>query len=136
MRTIMTLPLAAALAAGCMTEAEVPLEADAEVYQTTLDEATAGRTAGQPVSCVRQRDLRNSRAVGPTTIVFDGPGSVVYVNETRSECPRIRPWDAIRFRTISTNICEGELIRVFDPNTPIERGGCTLGAFTPYRRDR
>jgi len=102
--------------------------------EADLSEALAGRSAGAPVSCVRQRDIRNSRSTGRNMILFDGPGSTIYVNEARGFCPRITPRDAIRYRTIGTNICEGELIRIFDPQTGIETGGCTLGSFTPYRR--
>ena len=125
------LPLAA-LAACAMADdetVETSVAADA-----ALGEAIAGRSAGSPVSCVRQQDLRNSRAVGDRAILFDGPGGTVYLNRTRSPCPRIQPWHALRHQSTRTGLCSGDLIQVFDSQTGVEYGGCSLGEFTPYRR--
>ncbi|HZF93828.1 MAG TPA: hypothetical protein VEZ20_03045 [Allosphingosinicella sp.] len=139
MRTLILFAVAA-LGAGCVNES-----ADVEAGQSALmngmdggelSEALAGRTAGEPRSCVRLRDVRNTRSAGRDTILFDGPGDLVYVNRARSSCPDIKSWHAIRHRTVGTNICENELIRVFDPNSGIEFGGCSLGEFVPWRRDR
>jgi hypothetical protein len=130
---------AAALVAGCANDADLAAGESAlmnAVDGAELAEAVAGRTAGPPRSCVRLQDVRNTRSAGRDTILFDGPGGVVYVNRTRSSCPDIRPWHAIRHRTVGTNLCANELIRVFDPNSGIEYGGCSLGEFVPWRRDR
>ena len=139
MRTLI-LFASAALAAGCVNEAADVSAGQSATMDTAddakLSEALAGRTAGEPRSCVRLQDVRNTRSVGRDTILFDGPGDVVYVNRARSSCPDIRSWHATRHRTVGTNICANELIRVFDPNTGIESGGCSLGEFVPWRRDR
>ena len=132
MRTIVFLPLAV-LAAGCSIAAGEPAPVTA-ADEAAMSEALAGLTPGEPVSCVRRQDVRNSRAAGGNAILFDGPGNTVYVNRTTSSCPTIRPWHALRQRTISPNMCSGELVRVFDPQTGVEYGGCSLGEFTPYRR--
>jgi hypothetical protein len=131
MRIFTLLPFAAL--AACTASAGGGVETSA-AEEAALGEALAGRTAGQAVSCVRQQDLRNSRGAGPSAILFDGPGGVVYVNKTLSSCPRIQPWHAIRHRTSQTAMCTGELIQVFDPQTGVNYGGCSLGEFTPYRR--
>jgi hypothetical protein len=130
---------AAALAAGCVGDADVdagrsPTMNAAE--DAALSAGLEGRTAGPPRSCIRLQDVRNTRSAGRDTILFDGAGDVVYVNRARSSCPDIKTWHAIRHRTIGTNICSGELIRVFDPNSGIEYGGCALGEFVPWRRRR
>ena len=129
---------AAALSAGCARESMEVSAADSTIMNTAdgaeLDEALAGRTAGEPRSCVRSQDVRNTRSAGRDTILFDGPGNTVYVNRTSGSCPRIQPWHAVRHRTISSSLCSGELIRIFDPQTGVEYGGCSLGEFTPYRR--
>jgi hypothetical protein len=131
---------AAALAAGCANDADLSSGESAVLNaadsSAELGQALAGRTAGPPRSCVRLQDVRNTRSAGRDVILFDGPGDLVYVNRARSSCPEIKSWHAIRHRTVGTNICANELIRVFDPNSGIEYGGCALGEFVPWRRER
>ncbi|HEY0011829.1 MAG TPA: hypothetical protein VGB79_03140 [Allosphingosinicella sp.] len=130
---------AAALAAGCVGDADVGSGQSAAMNaeeSAALSEALEGRTAGPPRSCIRLQDVRNTRSVARDTILFEAAGDVVYVNRARSSCPDIKSWHAIRHRTVGTNICANELIRVFDPNSDIEFGGCSLGEFVPWRRRR
>jgi hypothetical protein len=128
---------AVAALAGCTASTEAPVSAAADAEgDAMLSAALAGRTAGEPRNCVRLQDVRNSRGAGAGTILFDGPGGTVYVNRTSGSCPRIQPWHALRHRTISNNLCSGEIIRVFDPQTGVEYGGCALGEFVPWRRSR
>ena len=131
MRSLVAIPvfILAACTASYGPEMESSPEAEAR-----LQEALAGRTAGAPVACLQQREIRGRRAIDEQTILFEATGSVVYVNRTRNACAGLRPWHALRTRTLGTSVCEGDLIVPFDPNSGIEYGGCTLGAFTPYRR--
>ena len=130
MRKILLIPLAA-VAACAVDDRTAELNAS---DTSDLTMALAGRIEGEPRNCVRQQDVRNSRSAGTNTILFDGPGGVVYLNRASGSCPVIQPWHAIRHRTIGTAVCSGELIRVFDPQVGVEYGGCTLGAFVPWRR--
>ena len=127
--------LATIALAACAVSRDGPMPADPE-GDARLSEALAGRTAGDPRNCVRSQEVRNARGAGPNVILFDGPGDLVYVNRARGSCPKIESWHAISRRSISTNMCTGELIRVFDPNSGIEYGGCSLGEFVPWRRGR
>ena len=124
--------LGLAALAGCAVDDRTAELNSSDTADLTM--ALAGRTEGEPRNCVRQQDVRNTRSVGGNTILFDGPGGIVYVNRASGSCPRIQPWHAIRHRTINTSICSGELIRVFDPQTGVEYGGCSLGSFVPWRR--
>jgi hypothetical protein len=85
---------------------------------------------------VRSPDLQGNRTVGPDTIVFSGSAGRKWVNRTRGSCPSLEFGRALRFRTVSTQLCSGEIAAVFDPTTGIEYGSCALGDFTPYRRPR
>jgi hypothetical protein len=127
--------LATIVLAACAVSRDGPMPADPE-GDARLAEALAGRTAGGPRNCVRSQELRNSRGAGTNTILFDGPGDLVYVNRARGACPRIESWHAISHRSTTNAMCSGELIRVLDPNSGIEYGGCTLGEFVPWRRNR
>lgn len=131
MKTLWLIPIL--LLSGCMAQADESLGPDPAPDR--LAAALADRVpAGDPIACVRQRDLRGNTIIDEGTILFDGPGDMVYLNRTRSVCAGMRPWHALRFRTVGTQMCEGELIVAFDPASGMEYGGCTLGRFQPYRR--
>lgn len=136
----MILSASAVLLAACsMTASANPDRAApalSEKDQAGLERALAGRTPGQPQSCVRQLDLGASKTFGGQVIVFDGPGSTKYVNRPAGGCPSLEFGRAIKTRTVSTNLCSGDIAVAFDPVSGIEYAGCPLGEFVPYRRGR
>ena len=124
--------LFAGLAAGCMASDE-PAELSARA-QSRFDEAVAERSAGPAVTCVPQRELRNTRTIGDGVMLFEGPGDVVWVNRPPGGCPTLSIARAFRTRTPSSQLCRGDIVTVFDPVSGAEYAGCSLGDFTPYRR--
>ena len=132
MKYLVTLAMAG-LVAGCMAPEPVELSADA---QAELSRELEGRVAGDPVPCLNQRDIRGNRSVGEAVLLFDGPGDIVYVNRPAGGCPSLDHGRALSTRTMGTRLCRGDLARVFDPTSGIEYGGCSLGDFVPYRRER
>ena len=131
MRSLVAIPFA--VLAACTVSAGPQVETSPEA-EARLQEALAGRTAGAPVACLQQREIRGRRAIDEQTILFDATGGLVYVNRTRTACAGLRSWHALRTRTLGTSVCEGDLVVPFDSTSGIEVGGCTLGQFTPYRR--
>ena len=131
MKRIATL-LLAGLAAGCVA-ADESVELS-EPAQSRLAEALAGRTAGPAVSCVPQRELRNTRTIGDGVMLFEGPGDVLWVNRGSGGCESLSFGRAFRTRTPSSQLCRGDIVTVFDPVSGIEFAGCSLGDFEPYRR--
>ncbi len=121
------------LVSGCAMRGDAAVEPTPEA-RDRLASALEGRVADPPVACVRRADVRGNRIIDSRTILFDGPGSIVYLNRTRNSCAGIRDWHALRFRRMGTQMCEGDLVVAFAPTTGIEYGGCTLGEFEPYRR--
>jgi hypothetical protein len=120
-----------ALAASCApTE---PMEVS-DRAQMELADAMRGRIAGEPVSCVNQRDLRGNRSAGEAAIIFDGPGDLIYVNRPPAGCPRLDSGRALQTVTPSTRLCRGDIVTVFDPVSGGTYGSCGLGDFVPYRR--
>jgi hypothetical protein len=86
MKKLLVLSLAAAVG-GCM--AEGPIESTPEA-QTMLAQSLEGRVqSGPAVSCVSQRDLRGTRSVGESAIIFGGQSKTVYVNRPPNGCPVI-----------------------------------------------
>jgi hypothetical protein len=103
--------------------------------EARLAAATAGRTAGRPQQCVQRNLLRGNRGFGENVIVFDGPGQTIYVNHTRGDCPRITNWNAVVVRSSGSSMCASDLVHVVDLQTGVEYGACSLGDFTPFRRE-
>jgi hypothetical protein len=100
-----------------------------------LTAALSGRTAGPAQDCVSERGLE-SEPYGGRVILFRGPtDDVVYVNRPEAGCPGLDSGRAIRIRTPAARLCRGDIATVFDPMSGTELGGCSLGEFTPYRRD-
>ena len=124
----------AGLAAGCTAgeSVEVAHESEADIA-----EALAGRSAGAPQPCVETRRIRSSRSLGDDAILFEGSTSdLVYLNRPEGGCPGLRMGRSIRMRTTGTSLCRGDIVTPFDPMSGAEHGGCGLGDFIPYRRDR
>jgi hypothetical protein len=126
--------LLAGLGAACTVEE--PLEVTHET-DTRVEEALAGRTAGDPQACVEMRRIRSSRPIGNDAILFEGSSSdIVYVNRPAGGCTGLAMGRSIRTRTISSSLCRGDIVTAFDPVSGAEHGGCGLGDFVPYRRSR
>ena len=89
--------------------------------------------AGQPVSCVSQRDLRGNRSAGDA-IIFTGPGDRIWVNRSAGGCPELNSGRTLVTRTSSTQLCRGDIATVVDPVSGFSSGSCGLGDFVPYRR--
>jgi hypothetical protein len=134
MKTFLALTLAAAAAASCAPADPVATAERAERDEMELAEAISGRVAGEPLSCVNQRDLRGNRSAGEGAIIFEGPGDAIYVNRPPAGCPDMNFGRALQTRTTSNRLCRGDIVTVFDPLNGTTYGACGLGDFVPYRR--
>lgn len=128
-RALSLLPL---LAVACTTEAgpSAASEADAALLATMLE----GRTAGQPMSCVRLVDIDSNRSAGESAILFDGPGDTIYVNRPPAGCPSVNDRTLVS-RTSTTQLCRGDIVNIVDVASGTQYGSCGLGDFVPYRRN-
>ena len=134
MKRILAFSLAALAAASSAPADPVATAERADREAMELADAVRGRTAGEPVSCVDQRDLRGNRSVGEGAIIFDGPGDLIYVNRPPAGCPDLSFDRALLTRTTTTRLCRGDIVTVFDPLNGTQYGGCGLGDFVPYSR--
>lgn len=134
MKKILALSFAALAAASCAPVDPMEAAERAEREEVEFAEAISGRVAGEPVSCVSQRDLRDNRSIGEGAIIFTGPGNLIYVNRPPAGCPELNSGRALVIRTTSTQLCRGDIATVVDPVSGITYGSCGLGDFVPYRR--
>ena len=95
--------------------------------------ALAGRVVGEPVSCLSNRDIRDTDAVTDRVILFHVRGGRTYRNDLPLACPRVsRPGTAIVHRSTVDRLCDVDTVEVVDPVSGISYGACQLGKFQPY----
>lgn len=129
---ILTLAAAALLAAGGGPALAQAGDAGPPALSPKMIELLAGRTAGKPVSCVSLRDVRSTRIVDETAIIYELSRKRWLVNFPRGGCPSLREDRTLVTTTPSTRLCRGDIARVIDPPSPMEFGSCGLGDFVPY----
>lgn len=120
------------LAACTMSAGSAPARLSAD-DRAELAEELAGRVPGEPVSCVRRADLGSSRTFGDA-VVFDGPGSTLYLNRLGPGCSGLALGRSIKVRSTGSSMCRGEIAFSFEPVSGAEYGSCPIGDFVPYRR--
>ena len=131
---IYSLALGAVALSGCAMQDSPGVETDRD--RAELARALDGRTAaGPPQRCVDLRQVGGNRAVGGNAILFT-QGSRVYLNRPAGDCSALRYGNTLVTRTMSGELCRGDIARVLDPVTRTIRGSCSLGDFVPYERNR
>lgn len=102
--------------------------------EAALIQALAGRVAGAPQSCIALFDMGATRIVDRRTILFEGPGGVIWRNDIPQACAGLAPDRAIVTRTSTGMLCSGDIVQIIDPPSAVTFGSCGLGKFTPYRK--
>ena len=121
------------LLAGCAAQAGPERSGGAGGAATALE----GRTADAELGCVSTHDLRGSRVLPEAgAIMFEGRDGVVYLNRPRGGCPGLSEDLALATSTPAGRLCAGDVVQAFDRASGVSHGSCTLGRFTPYRRER
>jgi hypothetical protein len=134
MKTLLTISCLALLAACARDE---PLQADANGEARLSAALRDYSSAGPAVSCVSTRNLGGNRSAGEGAIIFDGGRhDRLWVNRPPAGCPDLSFGRALAVRTTTTKLCRGDIADVFDPVSGFHFGGCALGDFEPYRRNR
>jgi hypothetical protein len=97
-----------------------------------LAKLVADRIPGKPVDCIRMRNIRSSRVLDGTAIVYEGPGRRLYVNRPRSGAQTLRSDDILLTKTWSDELCSVDIVRLIDQVSRFEHGFVGLGQFVPY----
>ncbi len=128
MRALITALLGTALLATAPAIARTRLSPEAE-----LADAVKGRIAGEPVSCINMSNVRSVRIIDRTAIIYDA-GRVIYVNRPRGGAEQLDKWDALVTRLHTQQLCQPDIVRLYDTVSRFETGAVSLGRFVPYRR--
>jgi hypothetical protein len=94
-----------------------------------------GRTAGKPVSCLSLRTVDSSMIVDQTAIIYKASNRVWYVNRPDGgSCSALRPQRTLVMHLTMNELCDLDIVRVVDMQSPIEYGACGVGKFVPYSK--
>ncbi len=133
-KMLIALPLLA-FVAGCATTPPSQSQLRAQARDAAkLEETLAGYTAGKPVNCVENRDLRGPEAYGETTLLFRASRKLIWRTETSGSCDDIKRGDALITHQFSSRLCQGDIARTADLRAGFQTGSCAIGEFVPYRK--
>lgn len=124
--------LAAAVAAIAPAQARSP---DPGKGERELAKALDGRVAGEPVDCINLHQVRSSRIINRTAIVYDA-GGTLYVNRPRAGASSLKDWDIMVTRPFGSRLCRVDTVQMVSPGSRMLSGIVFLGDFVPYKRVR
>lgn len=99
-----------------------------------LAKALEGRTAGEPVDCLYLRDIRSTRIIDRTAILYETRGGTIYVNKPDGGAGSLDKWDILVTDTHLSQLCDIDIVQLFDVTSRIQTGFVQLGEFVPYRK--
>lgn len=130
MRTSLTLMLASTLMmTPGLASAAKDRSPDAQIAR-----ATAGRIAGTPVDCIFLRDIRSSKIISRTAIIYEANNGTIYVNRPPAGASQLRDGDVIVTDTHSSRLCSIDTVRLYSTSARMQTGAVGLGPFIPYTK--
>jgi hypothetical protein len=129
-----------ALIAGCLgliagAGVAVARTPDNPRAEAKLAKALEGRVAGSPVDCIQLRDIRSTRIINGTAILYD-TGTTLYLNRPESGASWLSDDDVLVTDTHSSQLCSIDIVRLFDNASRMPNGSVGLGKFIPYTKPK
>ncbi|MDP9414780.1 MAG: hypothetical protein M3Q08_12005 [Pseudomonadota bacterium] len=115
--------------AGCAATGGEPGGREADAFAREL----AGRTAGEPESCVAAIQNQPLRIVDRRTIAYER-GDTIWVNRLERDCPGLRPLNTLIVEVHGSQYCRGDRVRGLETGATIPGPICILRDFVPYRQ--
>lgn len=134
MRTVITAIAGVALLGLAPAHAE-PSDRSAR-GAAELAKALEGRTAGKPVDCLNLRDIRSTRIIDDTAILYETLGGTIYVNKPEGGANTLDKWDVLVTDTHSPRLCDLDIVQLYDTASRMQTGFVNLGEFVPYRKPK
>ena len=128
---ILSAILACSVAIGASSGTATQQQRSAKA-ERKLAEALSGRTAGQPVPCVRQN--AHMTVIDDSTLLFRDRG-IVYLQLPRGACRGLsRGMTLSRNITGSSRMCSGDISSIVDTMSGYGSDACVFGEFVPYTK--
>lgn len=103
--------------------------------EAQLAKALEGRVAGEPVDCVRLTEIRSTRIIDGTAILYEASGGKLYVNRPNGASTLHRA-DVMVNRVWGGQLCNAEVVDLYDAGARIPTGFVFLGEFVPYTKPK
>jgi hypothetical protein len=131
----LSLSIAALALNGCaMTPAQTARAADERAAaQTALDKDLAGLTAVGTKDCLDRYQTSSLSARGPA-LVYTVSKGLVYVSQTTGGCEGVERGDILVTKSITGQLCRGDIATTVQTGSRTLTGSCALGSFTTYRK--
>jgi len=119
--------------------ASMPMAAQADQPRSVKQEERlakmlAGRTAGKPVDCINQQQIRGSTVLDRTAIVYEMNNGTYYVNRPKSGANFLNDNLILVTSTQINRLCSVDIVRLVDSGSGMSMGSVGLGPFIPYPR--
>ena len=118
---------AAALLAGPALQAKPKLTGEEK-----LAKMLEGREAQEPVDCINLSQVRSTRIIDKTAIVYEA-GRVLYVNRP-SNAVQLDSDDVLVTKLHSDRLCSVDIVRLRERSMLFPTGSVGLGEFVPWRK--
>lgn len=128
----MRLILASIAAVSLM--ASVVHAAPVKTPEEKLAKALEGRTAGEPVDCIYQRDIRSTRIFDRTAILYELNNGTYYLNRPEAGASSLSWNDVLVTDTHSPQLCSIDVVKLYDTHPWMQSGFVNLGKFVPYKK--
>jgi hypothetical protein len=102
--------------------------------EAELAKALEGRVAGKPVDCISIHNIRGTRIIDRTAIVYD-TGRTIYVNRP-SGARTLDKWDVMVNKPFGSQLCRIDNVNLIDSTTRMTSGFVLLNEFVPYTKVR
>jgi len=99
-----------------------------------LARALEGRTAGEPVDCIRLRDVPSTQIYDRTAILYYMTNGRRYLNRPEGGARSLRQGDVMVTDTRSPDLCNIDVVRLYDTGMTMPTGFVNLGKFVPYEK--
>jgi hypothetical protein len=128
MRLFKILAASALLVAGT-----APVVAASATGEARLAKILAGRVPGKPQHCIYLPSISDTQIITGTAIVYNA-GRTIYVNRPVGGARTLSSGDVMVTKPTNSELCNVDIVRIFDQGQHFERGFVNLGDFVPYRK--
>ena len=128
MRLFKILAASALIVAGAAPALARPANGEAR-----LAKILAGRVPGKPQHCIYLPSISDTRIIDGTAIVYDA-GRTIYVNRPVAGARTLSSGDVMLTKPTNSELCNVDIVRMFDQGSHFERGFVNLGDFVPYKK--